>query len=339
MLLVGEPRFGRGLAGWRRDARARAPRSDGSRTTRVRDFAVAGRDLYPAFLSALRDETGIDVPFDRNGILELVEMASPRAAPAGTRVDRCAHPSRARARAPRLLRAPCATRTTAPSTTSCSSRPCSAAPSRDGRSRSCAPASARVNVDPRAPSRDPRRPRRGRGRIARHRDRRLGRAARRASPPSSRSPRTRPAAHARGSAHAARDLRRRRIHRAQARSGTPGRSSARSLAQPWRKRVRRTRPPPKDSPSSPRVARRVLPDSTRNQAVSHWAGPPSDHSRPAAHPRPRPRAPRLLYACGHGRNGILLAPITGEAIGALAVGAQSPHDISSFAIERFVEAE
>ena len=87
------------------------------------------------------------------------------------------------------------------------------------------------------------------------------------------------------------------------------------------------------------VARRVLPESTPIQVMAHWAG-----LRPITPDRlpilgPDPELPRLLYACGHGRNGILLAPITGEAIGALAVGAQSPHDIASFAIERFVEAE
>ena len=73
--------------------------------------------------------------------------------------------------------------------------------------------------------------------------------------------------------------------------------------------------------------------------MSHWAG-----LRPITPDRlpilgPDPDLPRLLYACGHGRNGILLAPITGEAIGALAVGAQSPHDLSPFAIERFAEAQ
>jgi glycine oxidase len=33
--------------------------------------ATAARDVYPRFLATLRDRTGIDVPLDRNGILEL----------------------------------------------------------------------------------------------------------------------------------------------------------------------------------------------------------------------------------------------------------------------------
>jgi glycine/D-amino acid oxidase-like deaminating enzyme len=43
----------------------------------------------------------------------------------------------------------------------------------------------------------------------------------------------------------------------------------------------------------------------------------------------------VIYACGHGKNGILLAPITGEVVAALAAGTSSPHDISEFAVERF----
>jgi glycine oxidase ThiO len=37
----------------------------------MRDAALAARDFYPAFLDALRDRTGIEVPLDRRGILEL----------------------------------------------------------------------------------------------------------------------------------------------------------------------------------------------------------------------------------------------------------------------------
>ena len=35
---------------------------------------------------------------------------------------------------------------------------------------------------------------------------------------------------------------------------------------------------------------------------------------------PDPQAPSLIYACGHGRNGILLGPLTGRCVVALAVG-------------------
>jgi glycine oxidase len=43
----------------------------------------------------------------------------------------------------------------------------------------------------------------------------------------------------------------------------------------------------------------------------------------------------LVYACGHSRNGILLAPATGEVIGALVAGEQPPLDIGPFRVERF----
>jgi len=85
------------------------------------------------------------------------------------------------------------------------------------------------------------------------------------------------------------------------------------------------------------IARRVSPASASAQIVSHWAG-----LRPVTPDRlpilgRDPDVPHLLYACGHGRNGILLAPITGEAIGALAIGAPTHHDLSPFGIERFAE--
>ncbi|MDB4916737.1 MAG: glycine oxidase ThiO [Gemmatimonadetes bacterium] len=38
---------------------------------RVRFIALDARDLYPAFLASLKERTGIDVPLDRNGIIEL----------------------------------------------------------------------------------------------------------------------------------------------------------------------------------------------------------------------------------------------------------------------------
>ena len=86
------------------------------------------------------------------------------------------------------------------------------------------------------------------------------------------------------------------------------------------------------------IAQRITAAARSALVLSHWAG-----LRPITPDRlpilgRDPEIPQLLYACGHGRNGILLAPITGEAIGALAVGALSPHDVSPFAIERFAEA-
>src|SRR5690349_19913799 len=71
VLLVGQQRFGEASQA---GAGMLAPGSerDELQNDPVRTFAVAGRDLYPSFLTALRDETELDVPFDRRGILELV---------------------------------------------------------------------------------------------------------------------------------------------------------------------------------------------------------------------------------------------------------------------------
>lgn len=48
-----------------------------------------------------------------------------------------------------------------------------------------------------------------------------------------------------------------------------------------------------------------------------------------------PDRPALLYACGHSRNGILLAPLTAACIAALVLGQPSPEDLSPFAVTRF----
>jgi glycine oxidase len=48
-----------------------------------------------------------------------------------------------------------------------------------------------------------------------------------------------------------------------------------------------------------------------------------------------PGLPALIYACGHSRNGILLAPLTGEAVADLAFGVEPAHDLSPFTLGRF----
>jgi glycine oxidase len=48
-----------------------------------------------------------------------------------------------------------------------------------------------------------------------------------------------------------------------------------------------------------------------------------------------PAEPRLIHASGHGRNGILLAPLTAACVAALVTGGTLPADISPFAISRF----
>jgi glycine oxidase len=48
-----------------------------------------------------------------------------------------------------------------------------------------------------------------------------------------------------------------------------------------------------------------------------------------------PEFPQLIYACGHSRNGILMAPLTADCVAQLAVGERPAHDLSPFAITRF----
>jgi glycine oxidase len=45
--------------------------------------------------------------------------------------------------------------------------------------------------------------------------------------------------------------------------------------------------------------------------------------------------PRIIYACGHSRNGILMAPLTGECIADLVAGDPPRADLSDFDPDRF----
>jgi glycine/D-amino acid oxidase-like deaminating enzyme len=48
-----------------------------------------------------------------------------------------------------------------------------------------------------------------------------------------------------------------------------------------------------------------------------------------------PDEPRLLYATGHSRNGVLMTPLTGDCIAALLVDEPPPAEIAMFSIGRF----
>jgi glycine oxidase len=48
-----------------------------------------------------------------------------------------------------------------------------------------------------------------------------------------------------------------------------------------------------------------------------------------------PERPRVIYACGHSRNGILLAPLTAEVVADLVTAAAPRHDISRFRPGRY----
>jgi glycine oxidase len=48
-----------------------------------------------------------------------------------------------------------------------------------------------------------------------------------------------------------------------------------------------------------------------------------------------PERPALIYACGHSRNGVLMAPLTGDIIADLVTGTPLSHDLSQFRPGRF----
>lgn len=66
-----------------------------------------------------------------------------------------------------------------------------------------------------------------------------------------------------------------------------------------------------------------------------WAGlrPVTPDGRPIL--GPDPEHPRLVYACGHSRNGILLTPITALLVADLLTGTTPRHDVSQFRAGRF----
>ena len=85
------------------------------------------------------------------------------------------------------------------------------------------------------------------------------------------------------------------------------------------------------------IAARLSPALGAAPLLSHWAGlrPVTPDALPIlGHDS---AAPGVLYACGHGRNGILLAPITGETIGAMAVGESPSFDLTPFSVDRFAQ--
>src|SRR5262249_24105698 len=48
-----------------------------------------------------------------------------------------------------------------------------------------------------------------------------------------------------------------------------------------------------------------------------------------------PMAPRILLACGHGRNGVLLAPLTAHLVASIIDGGAQPLDVNPFLPTRF----
>jgi glycine oxidase len=82
----------------------------------------------------------------------------------------------------------------------------------------------------------------------------------------------------------------------------------------------------------------VVPDLADAPIVRSWAG-----IRPATPDMLpiigfEPTEPRLIYACGHSKNGILLAPATAVAAAALAQNLRSELSVAPFSISRFSAA-
>jgi glycine oxidase len=84
-----------------------------------------------------------------------------------------------------------------------------------------------------------------------------------------------------------------------------------------------------------RAAAALCPALTDARVADSWAGlrPVTPDFQPVI--GPDPEFPALIYACGHGKNGILLGPLTGECVASLVAGSVSPVDLAPFAIARF----
>ncbi len=335
VLLVGETRFGEASPA---GAGMLAPgaESDELGVDSVRDFAVAGRDLYPSFVGALHAETGIAVPFDRNGILELCVDGEPSHRPDGSEwIDA----SRLRKLEPNI--AEFAGAVMHPNDGSVDNVMLFVAMKRRvemRRSITLVPAGIRsVNVTASRPRV-----------ILEGGDVLEGGslviAAGAWASLLEGLPRPLPVRPVRGQLLALEGTLSRHViyggggYLVPRRHGAEPELYDRTIIGATMEEVGF------DSHTTPEglaylrnVALRILPRASTSPLVRHWAG-----LRPVTPDRlpilgADPDNPKLLYACGHGRNGILLAPITGQAIGALSVGAQCGYDLSLFAIDRFAE--
>ncbi len=79
----------------------------------------------------------------------------------------------------------------------------------------------------------------------------------------------------------------------------------------------------------------ICPSLASAQGVNAWAGlrPVTPDMLPML--GPDPERPSLIYACGHSRNGVLMAPLTGDLIADLVTGTPLSHDLSQFRPDRF----
>jgi glycine/D-amino acid oxidase-like deaminating enzyme len=79
----------------------------------------------------------------------------------------------------------------------------------------------------------------------------------------------------------------------------------------------------------------VVPELTQASVERSWAGlrPMTPDGLPLL--GRDPDLPNVIYACGHAKNGILLAPVTAECIAAVVAGSTPPMAIDAFRVQRF----
>jgi glycine oxidase len=84
-----------------------------------------------------------------------------------------------------------------------------------------------------------------------------------------------------------------------------------------------------------RAASEILPPLAALEPESAWAGlrPVTPDMLPLI--GADPEQPEIIYACGHGRNGILMAPLTGDLVADLLTASPLPHDLAQFRPDRF----
>ena len=85
------------------------------------------------------------------------------------------------------------------------------------------------------------------------------------------------------------------------------------------------------------AASSAVPSLAAAEVQRSWAGlrPMSPDSLPLI--GSDPDFPSLVYACGHSKNGILLAPLTAECVAALVARVATPKDLAPFSVDRFAE--
>ena len=83
------------------------------------------------------------------------------------------------------------------------------------------------------------------------------------------------------------------------------------------------------------AATEIIPSLGTLEPESSWAGlrPVTPDMLPVI--GADPERPSIIYACGHGRNGILMAPLTGDLVADLVTASPLPYELAQFRPNRF----